>query len=47
MTPQESFTLYKKGVELIKDCNESIDRVEKEVMKLNEDGSLEPLDEEE
>ena len=29
---------------LLKQCNEQIDRVEKQVMKLNEEGGLEPLD---
>ena len=44
VTLEESFNLYKQGVELIKECNDSIDRVEKEVLKLNEDGSMEALD---
>ncbi len=44
VTLEESFNLYKQGVGLIKECNDSIDRVEKEVLKLNEDGSLEALD---
>ncbi len=40
---EDSFTLYKQGVELVKSCNDSIDRVEKEVLKLNEDGSTDVL----
>ena len=44
VTLEESFNLYKQGVGLIKECNDSIDRVEKEVLKLNEDGSLEAPD---
>lgn len=47
VTLEESFNLYKQGVGLIKECNDSIDRVEKEVLKLNEDGSMEALDGEE
>ncbi len=40
---EDSFTLYKQGVELVKSCNDAIDRVEKEVLKLNEDGSTDVL----
>lgn len=29
---------------LIKECNAQIDKVEKQVLKLTEEGSLEPLD---
>lgn len=46
MTLEESFDAFKAGMELVKNCNESIDRVEKEVVKLMDDGSIEPLDEE-
>ena len=38
---EESFKLYKEGMELIKSCNAKLDKVEKEVLKLNEDGELE------
>lgn len=38
---EESFQLYKEGMKLIQACNEKIDKVEKEVLKLNEDGELE------
>ncbi len=41
---EESFKLYKEGMELIRSCNEKLDRVEKEVLKLNESGDLEELD---
>ena len=41
---EEAFTAYSKGMSLLKQCNEQIDRVEKQVMKLNEEGGLEPLD---
>ena len=37
-----SFTAYSKGMNVLKQCNEQIDRVEKQVMKLNEEGGLEP-----
>ena len=37
---EESFILYKEGMKLIKSCNDRIDKVEKEVLKLNENGEL-------
>ena len=41
---EDAFTAYSKGMNLLKQCNEQIDRVEKQVLKLNEEGGLEPLD---
>lgn len=35
---EESFQLYKSGMELLKKCNQSIDMVEKKVLVLNENG---------
>lgn len=35
-----SFKLYKEGMELLKYCNESIDLVEKRVQIINENGDL-------
>jgi len=35
---EDSFTEYKKGMELLKLCNEKIDRVEKKMLQINEDG---------
>ncbi|MFG6369683.1 MAG: exodeoxyribonuclease VII small subunit [Lachnospiraceae bacterium] len=37
---EESFQLYKEGMKLIQSCNDRIDRVEKEVLKLNKNGEL-------
>lgn len=37
---EESFTLYQKGMELLKQCSNKIDRVEKKMLKINEDGEL-------
>ena len=37
---EESFKLYKEGMRLIQSCNDKIDSVEKEVLKLNENGEL-------
>ena len=41
---EDAFTAYSKVMNVLKQCNEQIDRVEKQVMKLNEEGGLEPLD---
>lgn len=41
---EDAFACYSEGMKLIKDCNAQIDRVEKQVLKLTEDGALEPLD---
>lgn len=40
---EDAFTAYSEGMTLLKSCNEQIDRVEKQVLKLAEDGSLEEL----
>ena len=44
-TLDESFVTFKEGMELVRRCNESIDKVEKEVVKLMDDGTVEPLEE--
>ena len=41
ITLEESFKIYKEGMELLKQCNEDIDKVEKQVMQLNAKGELE------
>lgn len=41
---EAAFTAYSRGMQVLKQCNEQINRVEKQVMKLNEEGDLEPLD---
>jgi len=40
ITLEESFAEYKRGMALLAKCNETIDRVEKKVLKINEDGGL-------
>ncbi len=40
ITLEASFKAYQEGMELLKYCNERIDRVEKQVMQINEDGEL-------
>ena len=39
----EAFDVYTRGMGLLKLCNDQIDRVEKKVLKLNEEGGLSPL----
>ncbi|MCM1047980.1 MAG: exodeoxyribonuclease VII small subunit [Clostridiales bacterium] len=45
ITLEDSFREYQKGMKLLKYCNEKIDMVEKKVLKINEDGELDELDE--
>lgn len=40
---EDAFTAYSAGMTILKECNEQIDRVEKKVLKLSEQGSLEEL----
>ncbi len=37
---EQSFDVYRKGMELLKYCSDSIDRVEKKVLVLNGEGKL-------
>ena len=37
---EESFSLYKKGMELLKYCSEKLDTVEKKMLQINEDGTF-------
>lgn len=41
ITLEDSFLVYKRGMELLKNSNMLIDNIEKKVLKLCEDGSLE------
>ena len=38
---EEAFAAYSTGMAVLKECNEQIDRVEKKVLKLSEQGILE------
>ena len=38
---EEAFAAYSTGMQVLKECNEQIDRVEKKVLKLSEQGVLE------
>lgn len=40
---EDAFVAYSEGMQLLKTCNEQIDRVEKKVLKLSEDGELTEL----
>lgn len=40
---EQSFQVYEKGMRLLKECNEKIDLVEKKVLELNADGSLQEI----
>lgn len=40
---EDSFSLYQQGIELLKQCNDKIDAVEKKMLLLQEDGELNPL----
>ena len=37
---EDAFAAYSKGMELLKTCNDQIDRVEKQVLVLSEGGEL-------
>ncbi|WP_312372107.1 exodeoxyribonuclease VII small subunit [Lachnoclostridium sp.] len=37
---EESFALYQEGMKLLKQCNESIDKVEKQLIILEEEGEV-------
>lgn len=41
---EESFSIYEKGMKLIKACSDKIDYVEKKVLQLNENGTLEEME---
>ena len=38
VTLEESFGLYQEGMGLLKLCNENIDRVEKQMLQIDEEG---------
>ena len=40
---EESFALYKTGMDMLKECNDRIDRVEKQVMMIDENGEMHEL----
>lgn len=40
ITLEESFRIYQSGMNLLKECSEKIDRVEKKMLLMDEDGGL-------
>lgn len=43
---EDAFVAYSEGMKVLKACNDQIDRVEKQVLKLSESGQLEEFDHE-
>ncbi|MBO4750858.1 MAG: exodeoxyribonuclease VII small subunit [Lachnospiraceae bacterium] len=41
---EDAFRAYSEGINLLKECNDQIDRVEKKVLVLGGNGELEELD---
>ena len=41
---EESFKIYTEGMDILKICSEQLDMVEKKVLKLGGDGSLEEME---
>lgn len=44
ITLEDAFTAYSAGMQILKECNEQIDRVEKKVMRLTTEGRLEEFE---
>lgn len=40
ITLEESFKIYQSGMELLKTCSDKVDRVEKKILQMDEDGEL-------
>ena len=40
ITLEESFQIYKEGMELLQYCSRKIDTVEKKMLQMNEDGTV-------
>lgn len=40
ITLEDSFSLYQQGMELIRQCNDKIDTIEKRMKIMNEEGEL-------
>ena len=44
VTLEQAYAAYSEGMKILKLCNDQIDKVEKQVLKLSEDGTLTELD---
>lgn len=42
---EEAFLAYSEGMKILKECEEQIERVEKNVLMLSQNGELEPFEE--
>ena len=42
---EEAFELYRQGMQILKSCNEEIDRVEKKVLQLRDNGETDEFEE--
>ena len=40
MSLEESFSLYQEGMKLLKQCNDKIDHVEKQMLQIDEEGQI-------
>ena len=40
---EDAFAAYAEGMKILKECNDQIDKVEKQVLKLTAEGKLENL----
>ena len=40
---EDAFSLYEQGIQKVAQCNKAIEEIEKKIMVLNEDGSLEEM----
>lgn len=40
LTLEESFRIYQSGMNLLRECSEKIDRVEKKMLRIDENGEL-------
>lgn len=40
---EDSFALYQEGVKLLKTCNDSMEKIEKQIILLNESGEINEL----
>ena len=40
MSLEETFRLYQEGMRLLKNCSEQIDRVEKQMIQIDEEGQI-------
>ena len=42
-TLEEAFSLYEKGIRKVKECNKALEDIEKKILILNEDATLEEM----